>query len=264
MRVALSGEFAGDPEARAAAAILRRCVHCGFCNATCPTYRLLGDELDGPRGRAYLIKGMLEGGEVTRRTQMHLDRCLTCLNCTSTCPSGVEFGPLLEIGRRLVDARVPRSPRDRLRRALLRAGLTSRWFATAVSVARRLRPWLPRRWRDRLPVAPAAPARAAAVRAVAELGAGTRHVLLLAGCVQPSLLPNVDRATRRVLAAAGVETRFAAGAGCCGALREHLSDPGGARAAMRRNVDAWWPALAAGEVEAIVVNASACALSVKN
>lgn len=261
MRTRLSPELAHSAEGNEAAAILRKCVHCGFCNATCPTYRLLGDELDGPRGRIYLIKQMLEGAEVSRRTQMHLDRCLTCRNCETTCPSGVEYGRLIDIGRRLVDARVARAPLDRLRRFLLREGLNSRGFATAVALGRRLRRLLPRSLRARL--APPPPAASPAALPAAGIDRA-RRVLLLAGCVQPALLPNIDRATVRVLAAAGIEARFAAASGCCGALREHLSDHGGALAAMRRNVDAWWPALAAGEVEAIVVNASACALAVKS
>ena len=274
MRVETSTELAASGEARAAAAIIRKCVHCGFCNATCPTYRLTGDELDGPRGRIYLIKQLLEGGGAGDRTRSHLDRCLTCLNCETTCPSGVEYGRLVEIGRRLVEARAPRTVGARLQRALLREALTSRGFAAAVALGRRLRPLLPRRWRDRVPpraavasravvASPAAGAPPAARAAFAGSDGAPRRVLLPAGCVQPSLLPDIDRATERVLAAAGIETRVAAGAGCCGALREHLSDHPGALHAMRRNVDAWWPLLASGEVDAIVVNASACALMVK-
>ncbi|MDE2304114.1 MAG: glycolate oxidase subunit GlcF [Gammaproteobacteria bacterium] len=256
MRVRISSELIDDADAEVAAAQLRKCVHCGFCNATCPTYRLTGDELDGPRGRIYLVKQLLEGAEVSRLTQRHLDRCLTCLNCETTCPSGVAYGRLVDAGRRLTDARVGRSPFDRWRRALLRELLSARRFTAAVEVARRLRPILPRALRARLPVPPApAPARREAPP--------VRRVLLLAGCVQPALLPNVGRATRRVLAAAGIEARVAAGALCCGALREHLSDHAGALAAMRRNVDVWWPALAFGEVDAIVADASACALALK-
>ncbi len=144
MRTRLSPEFEGSAAGERADAILRKCVHCGFCNATCPTYRLLGDELDGPRGRIYLIKQALEGAPVTRSTQLHLDRCLTCLNCETTCPSGVRYGHLLDIGRRIVDERVPRPLAERMLRWLLRAGLTSRGFAPAVALGRRLSPLLPR------------------------------------------------------------------------------------------------------------------------
>ena len=264
MRVQLTPDFERTAEAQTAAGIVRKCVHCGFCNATCPTYRLDGDELDGPRGRIYLIKQMLEGSESSRRTQMHLDRCLTCLNCETTCPSGVEYGQLVEIGRRLTDARVARAPFDRLRRALLREGLTSRWFGAAVGFARHLRPCLPQALRRRLPAAAPRARAASGTRPAAAAGSASRCVLLLGGCVQPSLLPNVGRSTVRVLAAAGVEARIAPAAGCCGALRRHLSDHAGSLEDMRRNVDAWWPALASGEVAAIVADASACALAVKD
>src|SRR5580693_10590002 len=151
MQTTLSSEFAGSAEGVEAEAILRKCVHCGFCNATCPTYQLLGDELDGPRGRIYLIKQMLEGGEVTRSTQQHLDRCLTCLNCQTTCPSGVEYGHLVDIGRKIVDARVERPASQRTARWLLREGLTSPLFAAAMRVGRMMRPWLPAALRDKVP-----------------------------------------------------------------------------------------------------------------
>ena len=143
MQTTLSPDFTGTPEGIEAEAILRKCVHCGFCNATCPTYQLLGDELDGPRGRIYLIKEMLEGGEVTQRTQQHLDRCLTCRNCETTCPSGVRYGHLVEIGRELVEQRVGRPLRARAVRWLLKEGLTSPLFAPAMKIGRLLRPLLP-------------------------------------------------------------------------------------------------------------------------
>jgi glycolate oxidase iron-sulfur subunit len=253
----LSPEFIDTDEGKEAAAILRKCVHCGFCNATCPTYQLLGDELDGPRGRIYLIKQMLEGSEVTRSTQLHLDRCLTCLNCQTTCPSGVEYGHLVDIGRKLVEARVERPPVEKVVRWSLREGLTSSWFAPALKVGRALRPILPRILKDKIPAAPpkggSDPAR----------DAQSRKVLILQGCVQPSMLPDIDRATARVLDAAGIETVHAAGTGCCGALRTHLSDSQGGLEDMRRNIDAWTPQLASGDVEAIISSASACALAIK-
>ena len=257
MHAQLSPEFSATPKGEEAAGILRKCVHCGFCNATCPTYQLLGDELDGPRGRIYLIKQVLEGREVTRSTQIHLDRCLTCLNCESTCPSGVKYGQLVEIGRQIVETRVPRPPLERLARWSLKEGLTSRLFAPAMRVGRMLRPILPRVLKDkiapsssRLPLPP--PSR------------GLRKMLMLEGCVQPAMMPNVDRAMQRVLDKAGIQIVRAAGTTCCGALRMHLSDGDGARAQMRRNLDAWIPLLAAGEVEAIISSASACTLSLKD
>jgi len=253
----LSPEFSDSREGKEAAAILRKCVHCGFCNATCPTYQLLGDELDGPRGRIYLIKQMLEGGEVTRSTQQHLDRCLTCLNCQTTCPSGVEYGHLVDIGRKLVEARVPRPPVEKAVRWSLKEGLTSSWFAPALRLGRALRPILPRVLRDKVP------ARRAARHEDTARGTQPRKVLILLGCVQPAMLPDIDRATERVLDAAGIQAVYATGAGCCGALRTHLSDSEGGLQDMRRNIDAWTEQLASGGIEAIISSASACALAIK-
>ncbi len=257
MQTKLSPEFNDTAQGSAADAILRSCVHCGFCNATCPTYQLLGDELDGPRGRIYLIKQMLEGGEVGRSTQLHLDRCLTCLNCETTCPSGVEYGKLVSIGRELVDERVVRPPIERLKRWALKEGLTSALFAPLLRIAQAGKPWLPGVLRDKIPSSSAARASAWPP------GQHERKVLLLAGCVQPAMMPNINGATARVLDRAGIQTLVCASAACCGALRDHLSDHEGARNDARRNIDAWWPLIADGTVEAIVMNASACGLAVK-
>jgi glycolate oxidase iron-sulfur subunit len=262
MQTKLSDEFKGSARAASAESILRSCVHCGFCNATCPTYQLRGDELDGPRGRIYLIKQLLEGGEVGRSTQVHLDRCLTCLNCQTTCPSGVEYGKLVGIGRELVDERVPRPWRERMLRWLLREGLTSTAFAPLMRLARRVRWLLPPALKAKVPALVTA---ASAGRAIAPgvPAAPLRRVLMLEGCVQPAMLPNIDVATRRVLGACGIEAVTAAGAGCCGALREHLGDRPGSLDNARANIDAWWPLVSAGQVDAIVINASACGLAVK-
>src|ERR1700728_2161567 len=240
MQTKLSEEFRGTPDGEEAEAILRKCVHCGFCNATCPTYQVLGDELDGPRGRIYLIKQLLEGGEVTRSTQLHLDRCLTCRNCETTCPSDVEYGHLVEIGRRLTDERVTRPPAEQAARWLLKEGLTSPLFAPALKAGQMLRPLLPQVLKDKVPRgAPRKPRRAAARE-------HARKVLLLGGCVQPAMRPQINAATVRVLDAAGIQAVFAAGEGCCGALRTHLSDREGGLNDMRRNIDAWWPLLGGG------------------
>jgi glycolate oxidase iron-sulfur subunit len=257
MQTHLSPQFVGTPDGEEAQAIIRKCVHCGFCNATCPTYQLLGDELDGPRGRIYLIKQVLEGGEVTRSTQQHLDRCLTCLNCQTTCPSGVEYGHLIDIGRKIVDAQVERPAGERAVRWLLREALTSTLFAPAMRVGQALRPLLPGLLKDKVPHRRTARPRLGAI------DSHPRKVLLLRGCVQPSMMPNVDRAAAHVLGAAGIQTLHASGAGCCGALRTHLGDHAGGLEDMRRNIDAWMPMVSTGEVEAIVSSASACSLAVK-
>ena len=258
MQTVLAPQYLGTPDGQAAEAILRKCVHCGFCTATCPTYQLLGDELDGPRGRIYLIKQVLEGAAPTRSTQLHLDRCLTCRNCETTCPSGVQYGALVEIGRRVVDAQVERPAAERAVRWLLKEGLTSPLFAPAMALGKLARPLLPAALKSKVPGA--SPARAH----VWPQREHPRKVLLLAGCVQPAMLPNINAATARVLDAAGIQTVVAAGAGCCGALRSHLNDQAGGLADMRRNIDAWWPLVAAGTVEALVMNASACGAAVKD
>jgi glycolate oxidase iron-sulfur subunit len=266
MQTTLAPEFQGTRDGVEAEAILRKCVHCGFCTATCPTYQLLGDELDGPRGRIYLMKQVLEGAEVTRSTQAHLDRCLTCRNCETTCPSGVRYGELLEIGRRVVDARVERPLPERAVRWALKEGLTSPLFKPAMKLGQALRPLVPAALKDKVP--PPAPRQAHRWPTRTH----GRKVLLLAGCVQPAMLPNINSATARVLDACGVQTLVAEGAGCCGAIRDHLGDHEGGLADMRRNIDAWWP-LVEGRtrdgrdgpwVEAIVVNASGCGVQVKD
>ena len=257
MQTNLADEFKGTPAGIEAEAILRKCVHCGFCTATCPTYQLLGNELDGPRGRIYLMKQVLEGAPVTRSTQLHLDRCLTCRNCESTCPSGVQYGHLVEIVRPIVDSKVERPTRERATRWLLKEGLTSPLFAPAMKIGQALRPLVPTSLKGKIPAEPGAPAHQWP----------TRHhphkVLLLTGCVQPAMMPNINSATARVLDAAGIQTLVADGTGCCGAIRSHLGDRDGGLDDMRRNVDAWWPLVAADRVEAIVMNASGCGVTVK-
>ncbi len=257
MQTALADEFKHTREGQEAEAILRKCVHCGFCTATCPTYQLLGDELDGPRGRIYLMKQVLEGAPVTRKTQQHLDRCLTCRNCETTCPSGVQYGHLVDIGRKIVEERVERPAAEKAVRWLLKEGLTSPLFAPAMKLGQLARPLLPGTLKHKVP------AKADARAHRWPTAVHPRKVLLLAGCVQPAMMPNVNAATARVLDAAGIQTLVAPGAGCCGALRTHLNDVDGGLADMRRNVDAWWPYVERGEVEAIVMNASGCGVAVK-
>jgi glycolate oxidase iron-sulfur subunit len=257
MQTHIAAEFAGTADGQEAEAILRKCVHCGFCTATCPTYQLLGDELDGPRGRIYLIKQVLEGHAPTRATQLHLDRCLTCRNCETTCPSGVQYGNLVEIGRRIVDERVPRPASERALRWTLKEGLTSPAFGPAMKIGQAVRAGLPAALKAKVP----APAAKGAQRWPTR--DHPRKVLLLLGCVQPAMMPNINSATARVLDAAGIQTLVADDAGCCGAIRLHLGDRGGALEHMRRNIDAWWPMVQSGAVEAIVMNASGCGVTVK-
>ena len=267
MQTHLADWLQGTPEGIEADSILRACVHCGFCTATCPTYQILGDELDGPRGRIYLMKQVMEGVEPTRETQLHLDRCLTCRNCESTCPSGVRYGHLVDIGRKLVDERVERPLGERLLRGALRGGLTRRWlFDPAMRAGQLARPLLPATLKAKVPARRAPGRRPERVHA--------RRVLLLDGCVQPAMIPAIDAATERVLDALGIQSIVASRSGCCGAVRHHLDDHAGALDDARRNIDAWWPwiegsvvsrtdggglASRLGEgVEAIVVNASGC------
>ncbi|QTN26516.1 glycolate oxidase subunit GlcF [Rhodoferax sp. AJA081-3] len=261
MQTQLAPEYAHTADGQAAEAILRKCVHCGFCTATCPTYQLLGDELDGPRGRIYLMKQVLEGQEPTRKTQLHLDRCLTCRNCETTCPSGVDYGHLLDIGRKLVDAKVERPTAEKALRWALKEGIPSPLFGPAMALGQMVRPLLPASLKVKVP--PKQKAGALPTRTHA------RRVLVLAGCAQPAMAPNIHSATARVLDAAGIQTLVAPKAGCCGAVKFHLNDQDGGKAEMRANIDAWWPYLqdtgsdGGGAVEAIVMNASGCGVTVK-
>ena len=257
MQTTLSEQSRKLPRAAEAEKILRTCVHCGFCNATCPTYQLLGDELDGPRGRIYLIKQVLEGAPATAKTQLHLDRCLSCRNCETTCPSGVDYHNLLDIGRAVVDQAVPRPAAQRLLRAGLRAlapnpGL----FKSLLRIGATFRPLLPRHVEAKLPHdLPASGVRPAPRHA--------RRVLLLEGCVQPGLSPNTNAATARVLDRLGISVIAAPEAGCCGALDYHLDGQAKGLDRARHNIDVWWPHLENG-AEAIVQTASGCGAFIKD
>jgi glycolate oxidase iron-sulfur subunit len=262
MQTNLTSEFKGTRDGEVAEAILRKCVHCGFCNATCPTYQLLGDELDGPRGRIYLMKQVLEGVQPTRKTQAHLDRCLTCRACETTCPSGVQYGELVEIGRRIVDAKVLRPKPEQAVRWMLKEGMNSPAFAPAMKLGQAARAFLPAALKSKVAPKPSAVAQANASRWPQR--EHPRKVLMLMGCVQPAMLPNINSATARVLDAAGIQTVVAEEARCCGAVRSHLGDHAGGLADMRRNIDAWWPSVVSGKAEAIVMNASGCGVTVKD
>ena len=256
MQTNLADFIRDSAEGREAEAILRKCVHCGFCTATCPTYQVLGDDLDSPRGRIYLIKRVLEGAPVTGRTRLHLDRCLTCRACETTCPSGVQYGRLADIGRAVVEERTTRPAWDRAKRAVLAFGLPrTGLFSFFLNVGRLFRALLPEKMKRMIP-------------AKSEVGEwpAPRHrrkMLVLAGCVQPALAPSINAAAARVLDRIGISLIEAGGAGCCGALRFHLNHQAAGRDDMRALIDAWWPLAERGEVEAIVMTASGCGSTVK-
>jgi glycolate oxidase iron-sulfur subunit len=253
MQTELADFIRDTPQGREADAILRKCVHCGFCSATCPTYQLLGDELDSPRGRIYLIKQALEGAPVTASTRLHLDRCLTCRSCETTCPSGVQYGRLADIGRAVVEERVPRGPWETAKRAALAFALPRRALFTALLRLGRLFSFL-------FPGLVPAPAPAAGAWPAPR---HARRMLALAGCVQPALAPRINAAAARVLDRCGISLIEAPGAGCCGALRFHLNFQEQGRDDMRVLIDAWWPYVERGEVEAVVTTASGCGATVK-
>lgn len=255
MQTTLTDSIKGSHDGRRAEEILRKCVHCGFCTATCPTYQLLGDELDGPRGRIYLIKSALEGGAVTRTSRRHLDRCLTCRSCETTCPSGVRYGQLLDIGREFVEQQAKRPLWERAYRFGLRKSLASPWlFGAALTMGRPFAPLLP----------------SAIAKSIPPKGKSSpwprtshaRQMVVLDGCVQPALAPNINAAAARVLDRLGIELKRSPGVGCCGAIDLHLSAGEDARRRMRANIDAWWPSIENG-VEAIVMTASGCGVTVR-
>lgn len=257
MQTNLSPQARQLPRAEEAESILRTCVHCGFCNATCPTYQLLGDELDGPRGRIYLIKQVLEGNEVTAKTQQHLDRCLSCRNCETTCPSGVDYHNLLDIGRAVVDDAVARPLGQRLlREGLRRVVPNPQMFKGLINAGRMFRALLPHSLQDKLPRNVVLPAPRPAIR-------HARQVLMLEGCVQPGVSPNTNAAAARVLDRLGISVIPAREAGCCGAVDYHLDAQASGLERARHNIDAWWPAIAQG-AEAIVQTASGCGAFIKD
>lgn len=262
MQTRLAPQHQSTPEGQQAQAVLRQCVHCGFCNATCPTYRLTGNELDGPRGRIYLMKQVFEGQAPTRTTQQHLDRCIGCRHCESTCPSGVPYHELLAVGQPVVDAAVARPWRERVLRWGLRTLMPSPLFTPALRLGQAVRGLLPAALRAQVPARPpmAPPAWPDARKSL-----HARRVLMLKGCVQPGLRPHIDAATARVLDALGIRAEVASSSGCCGAVQGHMGDVDGAKVRARRNIDAWWPYIvSATPVEAVLVNASGCGAWVKD
>lgn len=256
MQTTIAPALIDDPRAVAAEAVLRKCVHCGFCLATCPTYNLLGDEKDSPRGRIYLIKQVVEGHEPTDVTRTHLDRCLTCRNCETTCPSGVEYGHLVDLGRSLVEEKVPRGFRERwMRKGILSVLPYAKRVGPLVKLGQLARPLLPGSLAGSIPPRQQIPW---APRQVHE-----RKMLVLDGCVQPSMAPATNASAARVLSAFGITLNRAASSGCCGAVHFHLNEQQAAHDFMRRNIDAWWPFVEAG-CEAIITTASGCGVMVKD
>jgi len=255
MQTRLSSSLLETDWGKEADSILRTCVHCGFCTATCPTYQLTGDELDGPRGRIYLIKQALEEATVTKKTRTHLDRCLVCRSCETTCPSGVRYHNLLQIGKQAVDARVERSPGERLLRRGMRSILPyPARFAPLFRLGALLKPLMPAALKAKMPVVHAPGTRPARTH--------ERSVILFEGCVQSVVASSINAAASRVLDRLGIGCITANGEGCCGAVSNHTGDiPAGVEMA-RRNIDSWLPHLDAG-AEAIVTTASACGLEIR-
>ncbi|WP_353427199.1 glycolate oxidase subunit GlcF [Polynucleobacter sp. MWH-UH19D] len=265
MQTQLAPQFANTPEGIEAARILGKCVHCGFCTATCPTYQLLGDELDGPRGRIYLIKQIAEGQAPTEKTRLHLDRCLTCRNCESTCPSGVQYGNLVDIGRKWAEENTPSRPiGERITRWALKEGLTKPvLFNSAMSLGRLVRPFMPSGMKRKIPLVKNKVLDSQINPYARPNAHHARKMLILEGCVQPGMLPNINSATARVLDALKIQLLSAPSASCCGALRYHLNDQVGGLDNAKQNIDAWWPMIESG-VEAIIMTASGCGVMVKD
>jgi glycolate oxidase iron-sulfur subunit len=255
MQTHLADFIKHTPEGKIADEILRNCVHCGFCTATCPTYQLSGDELDGPRGRIYQIKQLLEGMPATAQMQLHLDRCLTCRSCETTCPSGVQYGHLLDIGRHEIEKQIGRPPLEQFKRKALRTLMLNRTlFESTYRLAQTVRPLLPQKARGKVM------ARREAGR-IPQTVHG-RKMLMLEGCVQPGMSPNINAATLRVLDKLGIQLQRPQNAGCCGAINLHMGAEAQSLNDMRRNIDAWWPLLEQG-AEALLINASGCGATVK-
>ena len=256
MKTNITNDFLQTPQGIEANRILRSCVHCGFCNATCPTYQLLGDELDGPRGRIYLIKQTLEGKTPSRQTQLHLDRCLTCRNCESTCPSGVDYSQLLNIGRAEVNKKVPRSLPQRLLSFSLRKLFLSRaMFPLLLQTGQLFRPVLPATMKRSIPDKQPA--------LDFKKKTHDRKVLLIKGCVQPTLKPQIDTAAKIIFDRLGIECIEPTTSRCCGSLSHHLNAEDEAMAIIKNNIDHWLDIIEQQSIDAICMTASGCGVAIQ-
>ena len=256
MHTELSDKFKNTLEGDVASKVIAKCVHCGFCNATCPTYQLLGDELDGPRGRIYQMKQVFEGAQPTAELALHLDRCLTCRSCETTCPSGVEYHQLLDISREVIEQNLSRGKFENLQKWLLRTFLSRRKIMTPVlKCAQFFRPFLPAVLKKNIPLKQ--------ISGDWPTASHARRMLILEGCVQPGMKPLTNRAAARVLDRLGITVVRESQEGCCGALSFHLNAQQQARQQMRQNIDAWWPHVEAG-IEAIISTASGCGVMIKD
>lgn len=256
MHTQIHPDFAGRTDAQQAADIIKACVHCGFCNATCPTYQELGDERDGPRGRIYLIKQFLEHGTATENTVKHLDRCLTCRACETTCPSGVQYGQLVDIGRHALEQQVKRAWHQRAIRSLLLQVLPfKRRFAALLALGQLFKPLLPKTLAREIPA-----------RQTPLPTPNTKHsrtMLVLGGCAQAVATPNTNQSASRVFDRLGISLINPESSGCCGAASYHLSAHEQARDLARSNIDAWWPAIEQG-AEQLIISASGCGSMLKD
>ena len=261
-----------DPDTREAEKILRACVHCGFCTATCPTFVLLGDELDSPRGRLYLIKDMLENDRAASpKVVKHIDRCLSCLSCMTTCPSGVHYMHLVDHGRRHIEETYRRPLPERLLRRLLAEvlprPLVFRLALIGAGLARPFAKHMPGRLKGMLAMAPKTlptPSPMDRPQTFPAEGARRARVALMTGCAQQVLAPEINEATIRLLTRHGVEVVVAKGGGCCGALVHHMGQEAPALSAARRNVDAWIREAEGEGLDAVIINASGCGTTVKD
>lgn len=256
MKTVITSEFLDTDIGKQADSILRNCVHCGFCNATCPTYQLTGDELDGPRGRIYLIKQVLEGKQPSEKTLLHLDRCLTCRNCETTCPSGVNYSRLLDTGRHLTEEKVNRPLMQKLFRATLRKFLLSPLFYYSLRIARKVRPLLPYLIKRSIPLRNPVPS--------SHNISSNKKVLLIKGCVQTALQPSIDIAANNVFDQIGLRAIKVASHNCCGALNHHLSADDEAIRQIKTNIDSWLPIIEANDAEAITMTASGCGVMIRD